>query len=171
MTFSTILIGGLHVQDHEFFYPLYRLREEMASISIATPGGMDTTSNKGTKIKADIAIEDAQVDEYDLLVIPGGAHAMEYLRQNQSLISFVSAFGISGKTIACICQGAQILISARLTSDKRIAGYYSLKDDIQNSGGIFTDEPAVIHGNLVTTAHYKDMGPWMKAAIDRMTHR
>ena len=123
------------------------------------------------KIKADIAIEDAQVDEYDLLVIPGGAHAMEYLRQNQSLISFVSAFGISGKTIACICQGAQILISARLTSGKRIAGYYSLKDDIQNSGGIFTDEPAVIHGNLVTTAHYKDMGPWMKAAIDRMTHR
>ena len=29
----------------------------------------------------------------------------------------------------------------------------------------FTDEPAMIDDNIITTAHYKDMGPWMREAI------
>ena len=40
-----------------------------------------------------------------------------------------------------------------------------MKDDIENAGAIYEDMPAVIDKNIVTTAHYKDMGPWMKAAI------
>ena len=43
---------------------------------------------------------------------------------------------------------------------------YSLKDDIENAGAIFTDEPAVIDSRIITTAHYKDLGPWMRATIN-----
>ena len=49
---------------------------------------------------------------------------------------------------------------------KKISGYYSIKDDINNAGAIYTDEPAVVDGNIVSTAHYKDLGPWMKAALN-----
>lgn len=168
MSFSAVIIGGLHIQDHEFFYPVYRLREEEAKIEIATPGGEECTSNKGTLIKPSIAIEGLNQNDYDLLVLPGGAHAMEYLRQNVALISFIRAFGNTDKTIASICQGAQLLISARLTEGRNIAGYYSLRDDIENSGGKYVDLPAVIDGNIVSTAHYKDMGPWMRAAINQV---
>ena len=59
----------------------------------------------------------------------------------------------------------QLLISAKIVKGKKIAGYYSLEDDITNAGAIYTDKPAVIDGKIVTTAHYKDMGPWMKAAL------
>ena len=41
-----------------------------------------------------------------------------------------------------------------------------LEDDITNAGAIYTDKPAVVDGKIVTTAHYKDMGPWMKAALN-----
>jgi len=41
-----------------------------------------------------------------------------------------------------------------------------MKDDIENAGAIYTDLPAVIDKNIVTTAHYKDLGPWMKAALN-----
>ena len=71
--------------------------------------------------------------------------------------------------IACICSGAQLLISAKVVKGRKIAGYYSMKDDIINSGAIYTDEPAVIDENIITTAHYKDMGPWMKEVIKKIT--
>ena len=49
---------------------------------------------------------------------------------------------------------------------RKISGYYSIKDDINNAGAVYTDEPAVVDGNIVTTAHYKDLGIWMKTALD-----
>ena len=69
------------------------------------------------------------------------------------------------KVIACICSGVQLLISAKIVKGKKIAGYYSLEDDITNAGAIYTDKPAVIDSKIITTAHYKDMGPWMKATL------
>ena len=91
---------------------------------------------------------------------------MEKIRQNEKLIKFVSDFHKADKIIACICSGAQLLISAKIVKGKKIAGYYSMKDDIINAGGIYTDLPAVVDGKIVTTAHYKDMGPWMAATLD-----
>ena len=90
---------------------------------------------------------------------------MEKIRLNKNLINFISEFHKSKKTIACICSGVQLLISAKIVKDKKIAGYYSLEDDIVNAGAIYTDLPAVVDGNIVTTAHYKDMGPWMKEVL------
>ena len=74
-------------------------------------------------------------------------------------------FNDNKKTIGCICSGVQLLISAKVVKGKKIAGYYSLEDDITNAGAIYTDKPAVVDGKIVTTAHYKDMGPWMKAVL------
>jgi protease I len=59
-----------------------------------------------------------------------------------------------------------LLISAKIVKGKYIAGYYSLEDDITNAGAIYTDKEVVIDGNIFTTAHYKDMGPWMRAVIN-----
>ena len=69
------------------------------------------------------------------------------------------------KIIACICSGAQLLISAKVVKGRKISGYYSMEDDLINAGAEYTDLPAVVDQNIVTTAHYKDMGPWMKTVI------
>lgn len=68
-------------------------------------------------------------------------------------------------TIACICSAAQLLISAKIVKNRKISGYYSMQDDINNAGGIYTDLPAVVDNNIITTAHYKDLGFWMAAAL------
>ena len=73
------------------------------------------------------------------------------------------------KIIACICSGAQLLISAKVVKGRKIAGYYSMQDDLVNAGAIYTDLPAVVDDNIITTAHYKDMGPWMKAVINKLS--
>ena len=81
-------------------------------------------------------------------------------------IKFISDFHKAGKVIACICSGVQLLISAKVVKGKKIAGYYHLEDDITNAGAIYTDLPAVVDSKIITTAHYKDMGPWMRATLD-----
>ena len=91
---------------------------------------------------------------------------MEKLRQEQQVLDFISDWDSRDKTIACICHGGQMLISAKITEGRDVSGYYSIKDDLINSGGNFVDAPAVVSNNLVTCPHYKWMGPWMLAAFD-----
>ena len=57
------------------------------------------------------------------------------------------------------------MISAEITEGRKISGYYSIKDDINNSGAIYVDAPAVIDDHIVSSPHYDYMGAWMKAAI------
>lgn len=165
-TYKILLIGGKLIQDHEFFYPKYRVtEEENFQLSIATPQGAECQTNKGTTIKPDLSIEEANANDFDALIIPGGAHAIEYVRQIKELIELTSAMDAQGKIIASICQGSQILISAKVVKGRNVSGYYSIRDDIENAGGVYKDEKFVTDKNLVTTAHYKDLGPWMKEFV------
>ena len=167
---KAIIISGNLAQDHEFIYPYYRLLEEEILVDVcmlegkAVKGILGTTlpPNKEQTVKT---IQEIKVENYDILVIPGGVKAMEKVRQNRDIIKFISAFDKHKKIIACICSGAQLLISAKIVKGRKIAGYYSMEDDLINAGAEYTDLPAVVDQNIVTTAHYKDMGPWMKTVI------
>jgi len=163
---KALIITGKFVQDPEFIYPYYRLQEDGFEVVVATEDGKETQGVNGNKVLVNTVIDGLKTDDYDILVLPGGARAMEYIRQNQQVLDFISEFNAKGKVIACICHGAQLLISAKVVKGRRVSGYYSLKDDILNAGAEYVDEPAVVDKNLVTSAHYKHMGPWLKAALD-----
>ncbi len=166
---KALIITGKFVQDPEFIYPYYRLQEDGYEVVVATEDGKETFGVAGLKIPVHITTENLNPDEYDILVIPGGARAMEYIRQNQKVIDFINLWDSKGKVIACICHGAQLLISAKVVKGRKISGYYSLKDDINNAGAEFVDAPAVVDKNIVTSPHYRYMGPWMKAVLELAT--
>ena len=171
-----IIISGNLVQDHEFIYPYYRLLEENVKLDVCLLEGRPVVGILGTALppnKEQVVkkIEDIKVADYDVLVLPGGVKAMEKVRQNKDIIKFISDFDKEKKIIACICSGAQLLISAKVVKGRKIAGYYSMKDDLINAGAEYIDLPAVIDDNIITTAHYKDMGPWMKAVINRLNNK
>tara|TARA_Y100000310_G_C20005176_1_gene500332 strand:- start:42 stop:335 length:294 start_codon:yes stop_codon:yes gene_type:complete len=90
---------------------------------------------------------------------------MEYMRQDKEIIKFVSDFHAADKVIASMCHAAQLLISAKIVQDKKISGYYSIKDDVNNAGATYIDSPAVIDGKIVSSPHYKHLGEWMKAVF------
>ncbi len=171
---KAIIISGNLAQDHEFIYPYYRLLEANFDVDVCllegkpVKGFLGTTlpPNKDQKVKK---IEEINVSDYKVLVLPGGVKAMEKVRQNKLIIDFISKFDQEKKIIACICSGAQLLISAKVVKGRKIAGYYSMKDDLINAGAIYTDMPAVVDKNIITTAHYKDMGPWMREVINKIS--
>ena len=170
---KAIIISGNLAQDHEFIYPYYRLLEADFEVDVCmlegkpVKGFLGTTlpPNKDQPVKS---IDDIKVTDYKVLVLPGGVKAMEKVRQEERIIEFISNFNKQKKIIACICSGAQLLISAKVVKKRKIAGYYSMKDDLINAGAIYTDLPAVVDENIITTAHYKDMGPWMREVIKKL---
>ncbi|MDB3943901.1 DJ-1/PfpI family protein [Candidatus Pelagibacter sp.] len=167
---KAIIISGNLAQDHEFIYPFYRLLEEEFKVDVCMNEGSKGKGILGTDLPPNkdqqvLKIEDIKTSEYDLLILPGGVKAMEKVRQNKEIINFISNFYNENKVIGCICSGAQLLISAKIVKGKKISGYYSMKDDIINAGAEYQDLPAVIDDRIITTAHYKDLGPWMKAVL------
>ena len=170
---NAVIISGNLAQDHEFIYPYYRLLEEGFKVDVCILEGVPVKGILGTTLPPNkeqpvLKIDNIKPDDYDLLILPGGVKAMEKVRQEKRIIKFISEFDMKGKIIACICSGAQLLISAKVVNNRKIAGYYSMSDDLINAGAIYTDEPAVIDKNIITTAHYKDMGPWMREVIKKL---
>ena len=170
MSKKAIIISGNLAQDHEFIYPYYRLLEEGFVVDVCLLEGKPVQGILGTKIPPNKdqpvkKIDEVSVDNYQLLVLPGGVKAMEKVRQEMKIIKFISEFDKQKKIIACICSGAQLLISAKVVKGRKISGYYSMQDDLINAGADYTDLPALIDNNIITTAHYKDLGPWMKAVL------
>ena len=163
---KALILTGNFVQDHEFIYPYYRVQEDGYEVDVAVRDKKQVHGIIGAKVSPTKDIPELKVEDYDLLILPGGAKAMEYMRQDMDIIKFISDFNSSGKTIASICHAAQLLISSKIVKGRKISGYYSIKDDINNAGAVYTDKPAVVDGNIVTTAHYKDLGIWMKTALD-----
>ena len=171
---KAIIISGNLAQDHEFIYPYYRLLEADFEVDVCLLEGKPVKGILGTTLppnKNQIVktIDQIKVDDYKILVLPGGVKAMEKVRQEKKIINFITKFNEQKKIIACICSGAQLLISAKVVKDRKIAGYYSMRDDLVNAGAIYTDKPAVVDDNIITTAHYKDMGPWMREVLKKIS--
>ena len=170
---KVIIISGNLAQDHEFIYPYYRFLEAGLEVDVCMLEGKPVKGFLGTTLppnKDQVVknINQIKVEDYKVLVLPGGVKAMEKVRQEKKIINFISDFNKQGKIIACICSGAQLLISAKVVKNRKIAGYYSMQDDLANAGAIYTDQPAVVDENIITTAHYKDMGPWMREVIKKI---
>ena len=158
------------VQDHEFIYPFYRLKEEGYEVDTFNCEKKQTVGYFGTKIppKEDdkiVQLHEIDVTNYDVLVLPGGVKSMEILRLNKDLIKMIKKFDQDKKVIAATCSAIMMLISANLTKGRNVSGYYAWKDDVINSGGNFIDKPCVIDGNIITSPHYKYVGEWMAGTI------
>ena len=161
-------------QDHEVIYPYYRVQEEGFEVDIMSNVvgkiygilGVYMESTKSVFDLNDDELFEDYLHEYDLLILPGGVKALEKLRQEESALSFVSEWDALDKTIASICHGGQMLISAEVVEGRDVSGYYSIKDDLTNAGGNFVDAEAVVSGNLVCCPHYKWMGQWMAKVFE-----
>ena len=160
-----IIVAGKFIQDPEYIYPYYRLQEAGFQTDVAVRNMETVFDVIGFKIVPTKDIAGLHIADYDLLVVPGGARAMEYMRQDAELIQFIKDFYDAGKVIAALCHGSQLLISAKVVKGKKISGYDSIKDDVENAGAIYIDAPAVVDGTIITSPHYKYLGDWMRETL------
>jgi protease I len=122
---------------------------------------------KGTPVKIDRAVKEVSVKDFDALFIPGG-YSPDKLRADTDAVRFVGNFVKSGKPVFLICHAAQLLITARVLTGRKVTGWKSIVQDIKNAGAVFIDREVVVDGNLVSSRSPADLPAFIKASLEKL---
>lgn len=155
-------------EDLELWYPKLRLEEAGFSTRLAAPDIRTFSGKHGYPATADLRIEEARSADHAGLLIPGG-FMPDKLRRDPSVLALTREFFEQGKLVAFICHGGWIPISARILRGRRVTGSRGIKDDLENAGGIWMDEPVVVDGNLISSRTPKDLAPFARAMVEFLT--
>ena len=122
----------------------------------------------GIEVDVDKNLSDANPDDYDALVLPGGVLNPDKLRQNKDAVAFVSAFLDEGKPLAAICHGPQVLIETNMLQGRRLTSYPSLETDLKNAGAEWVDEEVVVDNGLITSRTPADLEAFNTKTIEEI---
>ena len=164
-----VLVEKLY-EDLELWYPVLRLREAGAEVTIVGPkAGESYASKHGYPAKADMAADQVRAEDFDAVIIPGG-YSPDHMRRHPAMVEFVRAAARLGKVLAAICHGPWMLCSTPALQGKRVTGYFSIRDDVENAGGRWEDAACVRDVNIVTSRTPDDLPAFMQgifAALDQ----
>lgn len=109
------------------------------------------------ELPVDVHLNNANSEDYDAIMIPGGVINPDTMRINSEYVSFLEEFIEAGKPVAAICHGPQLLIETGMLKDKEVTSYPSIKTDLINAGAIWLDQEVVVDNGLVTSRSPKDL--------------
>src|SRR5436190_20703189 len=149
------------VEQVELEEPLKAVKDEGAEVDLISLEDGEVQAfqhlDHGDKIKADKAVSDADVSDYDGLVVPGGVANPDFLRADEDAMSFVRGFFEAGKPAGVICHGPWVLVETGVVDGMKVTSWPSLKTDIGNAGGNWVDEEVVVDNGLVTSRKPDDL--------------
>ena len=157
-------------EEVELIEPWKALREAGARIRIVSPKtdrvrGWNFT-DWGHYTSVDVALDQAQPDEFDALLLPGGVMNPDSLRIQPKAVAFVKAFFDAGKPVASICHGPWTIIETGAVRGRKVTSWPSLKTDLRNAGAEWVDQEVVVSDNLVTSRKPDDIPAFNQSMID-----
>ncbi|HEX2972296.1 MAG TPA: type 1 glutamine amidotransferase domain-containing protein [Tepidisphaeraceae bacterium] len=120
----------------------------------------------GDEFPVDVPLDQANADDYDALVLPGGVMSPDKLRIDDRALHFVRAFFEAGKPVAAICHGPWTLIDAGVTCGRRLTSYETLQTDLKNSGANWVNQEVVEDNGLITSRKPADLPAFNRTMID-----
>jgi protease I len=149
------------VEEIELTSPVQALHEAGARVDILSdhPGEIQGFRHfdKAGKIKVDRTLDEASPNEYDALVLPGGALNADQMRAHPKVRQFIYEIDRGGLPMAVICHAPWELISAGILRGRTLTSWPTIQDDVRNAGGRWEDREVVIDTNLVTSRGPKDL--------------
>jgi protease I len=130
---------------------------ELLSLETGEIQAVNSDINPSITFAVDKAVADANVDDYDGLLLPGGVANPDTLRMDADAIRFLQAFFETGKPVGVICHGPWTLVEADLVRGRTLTSYPSIKTDIRNAGGNWVDEEVVVDQGLVSSRNPDDL--------------
>jgi len=154
----------------EMTKPRDALKEAGAEVKIVSPKsgqiqGMNH-ADKGDKFDVDIELKEANLDEFDALLIPGGLMNPDQLRSTQAALDFTRLFFEAGKPVAAICHGPWVLIDAGVVRGRTMTSWPAIKTDLKNAGATWVDEEVVVDNGLVTSRKPDDIPAFNEKMIE-----
>ena len=192
MSKQILMLVGDYAEDYETMVPFQFLQalgytvhavcpDKQAGDTIATAihdfeGDQTYTEKRGHNFTLNASFDDIRAENYDALVIPGG-RGPEYLRLNPAVLQAVRHFFETGKPVAAVCHGAQLLAGARVLEGRTCAAYPACQPEVELAGGVYADIPvdqAITEGNLVSAPAWPAHPAWLAQFLallgTRITH-
>jgi len=163
-----VLVGDGY-EDSEFEIPrdcLANAGHDVIVLGVAT-GALAHGKRGASRARVDQAAGDCHPEDFDALVIPGG-HAPDHLRLDPDVVGFVRAFVNSGRPVAAICHGPQLLIEADVVRGRRLTSWPSVRTDLVNAGARWEDAEVVEDGHLITSRKPDDLDAFCRALLQRI---
>jgi protease I len=157
-------------EQSELFEPKKALEAAGAKVDVVSPQSGKVKGWKhgdwGDKVGVDRELDNANADEYDALLLPGGVMNPDHLRINDTAVAFVKAFVAAGKPIAAICHGPWTLIETGIVRGRTVTSWPSLETDLRNAGATWVDREVVNDNGLVTSRKPDDIPAFNRKMIE-----
>jgi protease I len=157
-------------EEPELVEPMNALQRSGAYVEVISPRSGTVQAfrhhDKGRTVKVSRLLHDARPEDYDALLLPGGALNADALRMVRDVQAFVHSFQDAGKPMAVICHAPWVLVSAGLVRGRRLTSYHTIQDDIRNAGGDWVDQEVVEDHNWVTSRQPSDIPAFNRAMLD-----
>jgi protease I len=159
-------------EQSELEVPLKKLREAGAVVDVVSPEAGEIKGwdmkDWGHPVNVDKTLGEVSANDYDAIVLPGGQLNPDYLRVNQQALAFIRDFYSAGKVVAAICHAPWLLIEAGIIKGHRATSYKSIKTDVINAGGHWTDEAVVTDQGLVTSRQPSDLDAFSAKIVEEV---
>ncbi|MFW5657171.1 MAG: type 1 glutamine amidotransferase domain-containing protein [Bacteroidota bacterium] len=156
-------------EEIELKAPYDELKSNGATVHIVSDKGKIKSwkdRDWGEEFNTDQLLDKAEINDYDMLILPGGTINPDLLRRNADAVEFVRQFNETGKPIAAICHGPQMLIEAGIVEGREVTSFFSVKTDLINAGAKWRDATVVESGNLITSRNPGDIPAFLKKIIN-----
>ena len=125
----------------------------------------------GKTVKVDKTLTDANPNDYDALVLPGGVINPDHLRMDPGAVNFVKKFVETGRTTAAICHGPWTLLEAGVIRGKTVTSWPSLKTDLKNAGANWVDQEVVTDGQFIFSRKPDDIPAFNRTIIEHISSK
>jgi protease I len=157
-------------EEAELIEPRKALQEAGAETTVIAPHGGEIQAvqhdKKTQKLKVDLRLAEADPEQFDALLIPGGAKSSGALRVEQLAQEFVRCIDQRRKPIAVICHGPWLLVSAGLVRGRHLTSYRAIADDLRNAGAFWSDQAVVRNENWVSSRQPSDIPEFNEVMIN-----
>ena len=155
------LVAQEGVEEVELSEPWKAVEQAGGEAVLIAPESGDVQAfehlDKSNTYSVDETLEQADPDDYDGIVLPGGVANPDQLRTEVRAIEFLQKFFADGKPVGVICHGPWTLVEADLVRGRTITSWPSLQTDIRNAGGNWVDEEVVVDEGLVSSRKPDDL--------------
>ena len=168
MRVAVLMTDG--VEQSEFVEPRKALIEAGAEVTVIAPNKGEVQGfkhhDKAEKFTSEKSLDEVNANDFDALLLPGGALNADALRVEEKAQAFAQQIDRAEKPIAVICHGPWLLVSAGLTKGRKMTSYHTIRDDIRNAGASWEDAEVIRDRNWVSSRQPKDIPAFNREMIN-----
>jgi protease I len=166
-TIACLLTSGF--EDSEFKVPYDRLRAAGYAVElIGVKAGETVVGYKGHEsARIERSIDEVGPDGYEGLLIPGG-YSPDKLRADDRFVDFVKRFDATGRPLAAVCHGPQLLLTAELQRGRTLTAWKTVQGDLRQAGANVVDREVVVDGNWITSRKPDDLEAFSAKLLEEL---